>query len=445
MAFSLKDVRYTIRRVGDGDPRLYPRLLRDRAVLPQIDIAIQYFETLLGSERRELDPEALVHFFGDYKLARCIVASLATTYCYRPLAVEQVVTRLAERRLRRAGLLTPKMLRLRLWDELNGQAHGFMDAEARTNVLIPLEASLGLRLGEYERLLALDAPEHAILSRRGEPPTPSDVLAAYNHGVLAALLTQAERIDLTLGRATGFLDAIRELAVACGVDIDLTSGTGDARLGVRGRQDALGSWTRHGRKVVRFLVLLLERVRPFVERGEAHVLPRGRPARLLLTDEVLDALIGGLAPAAGWGALDGWDETTLAGLLLSARRPVGWTVRRQPEARTWAAGTLVPDLLLQPTSRESVAVDATGALVCFVRSPAHGTRLAALAPTARGGEPLLFVGAEEALGALQSASAWTVRIERPALAPLCEALAERVLQTAEATPARRPRPSRRIA
>ena len=65
MPLSVKDVRFTTRRNGDGDPLLYPRLLKDRAILASIDVALQYFETMVGEERRALDPEALVHFFGD--------------------------------------------------------------------------------------------------------------------------------------------------------------------------------------------------------------------------------------------------------------------------------------------------------------------------------------------------------------------------------------------
>jgi hypothetical protein len=107
MALSAKDVRFTTRRAGDGDPLLYPRLLKDRAILTSIDVALQYFETMVGEQRRALDPEALVHFFGDYKVARGMVASLGRTYRYRTPTVEEVVTRVAWRRLQRAGLTGP--------------------------------------------------------------------------------------------------------------------------------------------------------------------------------------------------------------------------------------------------------------------------------------------------------------------------------------------------
>ena len=51
MAFPLSDLRLTTRRSSDGGWTFYPRLLRDRSFVPKIDIAIQYFETMLGRER----------------------------------------------------------------------------------------------------------------------------------------------------------------------------------------------------------------------------------------------------------------------------------------------------------------------------------------------------------------------------------------------------------
>src|SRR5205823_13592997 len=41
MAFRLADVRFTIRRAEGASQVLYPRLLRDRSVLPKIDITVQ--------------------------------------------------------------------------------------------------------------------------------------------------------------------------------------------------------------------------------------------------------------------------------------------------------------------------------------------------------------------------------------------------------------------
>src|SRR5215212_3429204 len=169
MAFPLKDVRFTTRSSG-GDRLVYPKLLRDRSILPRIDVAIQYFETLLGEERRVLDAETLVHFFGDHKLARCMVACLACSYRYRRCEVEEIVTRTAWRKLRRAGADSPRALRAVLYDHVNDFGHGYLPRAGRVEVLGQIEHTLGLRGGELERLLYLDAEEHAILGRVGPRP-----------------------------------------------------------------------------------------------------------------------------------------------------------------------------------------------------------------------------------------------------------------------------------
>ena len=44
MSLSAKDVRFTSRRAQDGDPQIYPRLIKDRAILTSIDVSLQYFE-----------------------------------------------------------------------------------------------------------------------------------------------------------------------------------------------------------------------------------------------------------------------------------------------------------------------------------------------------------------------------------------------------------------
>jgi len=432
MSFALKDVRYTVRRTPGGDAILYPRFLRDRSVLPQIDVAVQYFETLLGGQRRELDPEALVHFFGDYKLARCMVASLGHAYRYRPQTPDEVVTRVAARKLRRAELLSSKALRARLWEVANDRCGGFLGREDREAVHGELERAFALRRGELDRLLYLDAAEHAILTRVGEPPTPLDVAAQYNLGVLLTLLRHAERVDLTLERpAAGHAESVGALARASGVDADLAVEGGALRVGVRGRQDALGSWARHGRRVARFVTQLVERARPSVQLGEAQVALRGRQAKLRLTGEALDALDGYTAarlPTAGWRPLDGWDEASIARALAASRRPAsGWSVRRAPEPRAWAGGVIAPDLLAWSADRR--------VLVCAVRSAGHAARLAQIAPRVRSGESLAFVGPADALAPLASAGAWTIVQQEPDLAATLAALGAPAVETA--APARR--------
>ena len=429
MPLSVKDVRFMVRRSADGTPTLYPRLLKDRSIGASVDVALQYFETLRGSARRELDPEALVHFFGDYKVARGMVASLGRVYRYRTPRLDQVVTQTAARRLKRAGLGTSGDLRVLLWDGANADGAGFLVGERRTTVCGVLEGRLALRTGELDRLLYLDAPEHAILTRLGEMPRAADILAEYRRSVIAALLAQSERVELTLERrSSGHAEAIRALAEIERVEIDLALDGDGTRLAVRGQADTLGSWTRHGRRIVRFLSHLLERARPSVKDGSALIVARGRRARLNLTSEILDALAPGSIAVAGWDQAPGWSDADVADALRPGRVVAGgWRIRRDPEPRAWAAGLLVPDLLIRPGS-DVVA----GTIVCVVRSAGQAARLAALLPLASGGEPILLAGPSHLVEPLATAGAWTLALDRPVLAPVLDAVASRALQLAAA-------------
>src|SRR4051812_44748940 len=310
MVFPLKDVRITSRRSGT-ESVLYPRLLRDRSVLPKIEIAIRHFEGLVGSERRELDPEVLVHFFGDHKLARCMVGCLAHTYRYRARTFDEIVTRTALRALHKAAADRPIPLRALLYARINSDGPGYLAEDGREERIAAIERELRLRGGELERLLYLDADAHAVLTRIGEAPSAEDILAQHNVGVLAALLSHAERVELRVAPWTVAAEvAIRALCEANAVDVEIApDGRQAARVRLLGRQDALGSWSRHGRRVMRTVVQMLERGRVAVEDGSAQVWRGERLGLLRLKDEALDILAGANGRGergAGWTDDDGW-------------------------------------------------------------------------------------------------------------------------------------------
>ena len=400
MALSLHDVPYTTRRAG-GSVRLYPRLLRDRSRLPGIAIAIEYFESLLGRERRELQAEVLVEFFGDPKLARGLVSCLRHSYRFRSPRLEDVVGRLAARRLQRAGLGMPSSLRLWLFDRVNERHDGFLTARARPELLAALEAELGLRAGQLERVLDLDGAERTRLERVGGVPRPADVAAEYNFQVLEALLRHAELVELALALDDSHARrAVVELCAAQQVDATLDATAG--RLRVAGRQDALGVWARHGRRVARLVLELLDRARPLVTQAEVRLTLRGRACQVWLGPELLD-LLGGPPEAAG-----GWEPDDLRDWLIASapalRATPGWRVRVLPDPRAWEAGMIMPDLLVQP------GAEAPPVLVCAVRGAGHARRLARVARVAQTGEPLVFVGAAADLAVLEACGALTVAL-----------------------------------
>ena len=400
MALPIADLRFTTRRNGAEPPWLYPRLLRDRSVLPKIDIAVQYFESMLGRQRRDFDAEVLVHFFGDHRLTRGLVAALARTYRFRSPMLAEVVSSEALERLRRDGIASPRELRLQLFDRVNDFGFGFLPPAERGSVLGQLERELALPAGQLETLLQLDADECAELVRVGAEPEPGDVQAHYNVSVLFSMLRYAERVELRLNpRSNDLPDAALRLCAANGVEASAEREGPAVLLTLRGRPDALGQWVRHGRRVARCVVLLLERERAAISEGSAELVLRRRRLILRLTPELLDFLAGSDRPA-GWDDLLGWDQPAFSPPLRGATLPPGWSFRRWPEPEGWRAGTLVPDAALRIGSRR--------VLVCGVRSPGHAERLAAIASRARTGDPLLFVGPRPALGPLEAVGAATV-------------------------------------
>ena len=295
MPFPLSDVRVTTRKPSGADedalPLLYPRLLRDSAFLPKIAIAISYLESMVGKERREFDPELLVQFFGDHKLARSIVASLARRYRYRTPPLEEVIKPGALLRLRKAGLDQPRLLRLELYDRANAAGPGFLATGRHADLHGAIERRYRMRRGDLDRLLHLDADEHAILTRVGPTPEPREVMAFYNFDALDTLLRRAEQVDLAL---TGLTDddraALHARGEAEGVTVELKTGTRATLIRFRGRQDSMGLWSRHGRRVSSTVASVVRAHRQGVLDAAALIALKHKRALLKLTPELLEML-----------------------------------------------------------------------------------------------------------------------------------------------------------
>ncbi|HEV2122874.1 MAG TPA: hypothetical protein VGW38_08880 [Chloroflexota bacterium] len=152
------------------------------------------------------------------------------------------------------------------------------------------------------------------------------------------------------------------------MDSEVKHGTRATLLRLRGRQDAMGLWSRHGRKLTRTVAQVIERSGPEILDAAACVALRDKRARLHLTPELLGMLGNTARPAIGWdGVLDTAERDSKPAAM--GRIP-GVTVRRSPEAQAREAGVIVPDLLLESAQSRAYIVE--------VRSPAHGQRLAAI-------------------------------------------------------------------
>lgn len=331
----LTDIRKTTRRSGkDGLRVIYPRFLRDASLAPRIEMAIRYMDRMLGQPRRALDDEVIVQLFGDHKVARCLVACLGAHYRHRPRAFAEVLPPEAVSALAERGITTASQLRLWLFRRVNRTLPGFVGRQERTAFLAEIERELGLAAGQLDTLIALDAPEQAILVRSGQRPSPEDIIARYNFALTVAVLSQSSVVRVNLARALSAAEAAaaRSLAARLDVPIDLAG----HELALCGRQDALASWTRHGGKLARLLAMLVSCGLP-ARNGEALVAsPQGEQWIFRLDGETFGYLGATSAPHLDLSAfcahLEVADRLLAdAAVLRRAGSLDGWVLRRASE------------------------------------------------------------------------------------------------------------------
>lgn len=357
MAFRTQDLPKTIRRdKRTGSRRLYPRFLRDDAIKPRIAIAIRFFETKLGRLRCELEPGVLIQLFGEPRLARCLVACLARAYRYRTRSFADLIGEERAATLAARGLATPRDLRAFAYDRAN-EAGGFVAPTERAAFLAALVPELDLV--EAEQLLWLDAPDQAILLRVGPVPTVEEVLALYHLRLLESLLRIAPtaRFALRGDRAT-----VEAVCARHAVEVTIE---GKAAT-LHGKQDAIGSWSRHGGRVARAALTLLT----------AGALGPGA-ASIALGDETFDvtldaALLGRALPPRGWAApAPTWDEAeSLLGGIHAERRAgnfAGWRMRRWPAPQVTERGVLWPEYTI---TRGQIAIGLLPLTAAQVRADA---------------------------------------------------------------------------
>lgn len=331
----LADIRKTTRRTSAGDLRsVHPRLLRDRSLAPRIEMTLRYMESMLSRPRRELDAEVVVQLFGDHKLARAIVACLASTYRHRARSFAEVLPADHCAALARAGILTPSDLRLWIFRRVNAELRGFAGAAERAGFLRAAAIELELPPHQMDTLLALDAPANAVLTRIGPRPTPEDVIARFNYETLAALLANAPLLRISL-RAAGDAPGIRALCDA----LDVRAEVAGRELVLHGRQDALNGWARHGARLVRLLSTLLVCGLP-ARSGEATIAAPDGSAWLFRLDGEMLAYLGaapaGDAPFAAADVLACWRRADafaaeVAALRRAGALDAGWALRRTAE------------------------------------------------------------------------------------------------------------------
>jgi len=393
MSLKLSDFKKTVR--GNGEARqIYPHQIRDDRYTAAIGYALSYYERMVGRRRAEFEVETLLEFFGDPKLARGLVACLATTYAWLSPDLADVLGADPALALRRAGVGRPAELRGRLYTVANAHFGGFVPLARRREALLALVDSLQVDAeGAYEwtagapaasaptvagslspelveRALTLDADEERVLVRQGPTPTPDEVVARYNYHSLETALCYAERVTLSMsGPIWAMLRSAHNLArrYRIGYSVgDMPGSLFDERLELSlvGRRDALGGWGRAGRRLARAVLRLLAAHPGCASEGRAVVHIGGKRALLKLDARALAVL--GASAEAETADIDAWEDSAADELqrawsrAQSRGRTAGWGLRRDPEPLVGAESIVVPDFAIRSGGRTAALCLATG-------------------------------------------------------------------------------------
>ncbi|MCC2668895.1 MAG: hypothetical protein K0Q72_1366, partial [Armatimonadetes bacterium] len=258
MSFRLGDLKKSVRKGREGY-QVSPARLESRQHRFQVEFVLQQFEQHLGRPRRELDPDVLLDFVGDSRLGRGLLATLAQWYRMRARTFPELLDARKDEgrrvaRLLEHGISGPVELRAWLYRAANQESAGYVDPPTDEPYWRARTRTLGLRREALEALSLLDRPEEAVLVRTGPRPSAADVIAAYNARAHTTLLRSAAEVTLTCRGSLAVLQRAADLwAGTLGVEWEVDS----AVLRLRGRADALGCWTRHGRRLERAVLELL--------------------------------------------------------------------------------------------------------------------------------------------------------------------------------------------
>jgi predicted nuclease of restriction endonuclease-like RecB superfamily len=431
MSFKTADFKKTT-RTSDGQRLLYPYQIRDDRYTASIGYAIAYYERMVGRRRAEFEAETLLEFFGDARLARGLVACLARTYAWRAQTLAEALGDETARALWRAGQRTPAALRAKLYGLANGRYGGVIlphereealaylcstiaDAEPRTENREPAEdkhlygepsvaaltetqsaicnlQSAIITPAQFEQALTLDAEDQHVLVKLGPTPEAHEIVALYNYHSLETAICHAEQLRLQLrGPVWNIVRSAHNLARRYRLRYEISGAPRtlfDDRLELtlHGGRDALGGWTRVGRRLARALLRLLAAHPDSLTDGEALVHLRSQTATLRLDQRALAAL--GVAAQTEQELTEPWEEDVLDGFQRAwgrafvRGRTAGWRLRRDPEPLVGSGSVVVPDFALL-RGRERLALCLTSGPVtteALVRDLARlGSRAQALA------------------------------------------------------------------
>jgi hypothetical protein len=385
MSFKTADFKKTT-RTTDGQRLLYPYQIRDDRYTASIGYAITYYERMVGRRRAEFEAETLLEFFGDARLARGLVACLARTYAWRAQTLAEALGDETARALWRADLRTPAALRAKLYGLANGRYGGVILPSEREEALAYLCSSISdqeptndeiqtriedqttsnasegnsqsaiITPAQFDQALTLDSEDQHVLVKLGSTPEPHEIVGLYNYHSLETAICHAEQLRLRLrGSVWNIVRSAHNLARRYRLRYEISGAPRtlfDDRLELtlHGGRDALGGWTRVGRRLARALLRLLAAHPDSLTDGDALVHLRSQTTTLRLDERALAAL--GVAAQAEQELTEPWEEDVLDtfqrawGRAFVRGRTAGWRLRRDPEPLVGSGAVVVPDFAL---------------------------------------------------------------------------------------------------
>ena len=193
MRFSLQDIKKSVRR-QQGELTVSLSFLQPGELTHEIAQLIVYYESLLGQPQRLFSLDDARACIGDYRLAHCLLATLSHWYTWQQREWTEAVQALS-RQSDLAELASPIQLRLALYNYVNEQHSGFLDASIRNNALEAFAEQYALSTRELEYLLSIDTDDEAYLVRTTPTaPTSQEVATLYNQWAFEAALSNASSV-----------------------------------------------------------------------------------------------------------------------------------------------------------------------------------------------------------------------------------------------------------
>ncbi len=210
MRFSLQDIKKQVHRRGDT-LSVSLHFLRTGELRAEIEHLVRYHEQLLGRPQRDFSIEEACTCIGDYRLARCLIATLSAWYNWQQCEWQTALQRPANdllARFQEAGITSSVQLRLALFNFVNERYCGFLETQTRPEALEQfIEMYCGkdksgmptFSIADLKYLLAIDSDEEALLRRDApHPPGVDQVAALYNQWVFEAALFNASDVHFII-------------------------------------------------------------------------------------------------------------------------------------------------------------------------------------------------------------------------------------------------------